>query len=365
MEELVLGGPSSTMALSSTSSTPITTSTAEIRFGTLEEEGGTVLDSGIVPFFESTDGSQIIFKGILDANGAVILDPSFASFMSGISIDNIGIRDGNSNGNANFSYTSIPQQQQATTTTVVSSASQEDIRHNLRPNGSLVLSSGQSTDQIIPSVPASSNGLSINSFLSTTNTTTTYSYIDTSAAATSAETNNGNGSGSQPQQILLPFPSIQSENDQQHQLQEQEPQAHSSSRTVPAPFHPNLIELEEIQPPIRKGPHRCPDCGKSFPKWPQFKRHQAEHLDEKGFRCSLCPMSFNFEVNLQLHVMIHEAEESGCLECKMCPAKFTRMASLRSHVRVHEKEENLVCPECGDEFATKARLDMHIGSKIF
>lgn len=133
----------------------------------------------------------------------------------------------------------------------------------------------------------------------------------------------------------------------------------------------NTTEIENQQPdpvpdflhdpPLGKGPYRCTDCEKVFLKWPQFKRHKSEHLDIKKFQCPLCSMSFNHEVNLKLHEMIHEAELSGCLECKLCPAKFSRLASLKSHIRVHEKEENLVCVECGDEFATKARLDTHLG----
>jgi len=128
-------------------------------------------------------------------------------------------------------------------------------------------------------------------------------------------------------------------------------------------LRPNLpiIVSEDIEPPIGKGPHVCSDCGKTFLKWAHFKRHKAEHLDEKSFRCSVCSMSFNYESNLTLHTMIHDAEANGSLECKMCPAKFSRMASLKSHVRVHEKEENLVCTECGDEFATEVRLQNHLG----
>lgn len=124
---------------------------------------------------------------------------------------------------------------------------------------------------------------------------------------------------------------------------------------------PQSSSYVDVEPPIGKGPYQCKDCSKIFPKWPQFKRHKAEHLDEKFYRCSLCPMNFNFEINLTLHQMIHEAEISGCLECQECPAKFSRLASLKSHVRVHAQEEHYVCSECGEECATKARLDTHIG----
>jgi len=113
MEEM----PVSSSSQSTTHSEPgVALSGNEVRLSTgmlsvgeqsLEDEG-TVLDSGIVPFFDTNDGNQIIFKGILDSNGAVILDPSF--LMSGITID--GIRDGN------FSFATISHPQ---TSSVVSS----------------------------------------------------------------------------------------------------------------------------------------------------------------------------------------------------------------------------------------------------
>lgn len=111
----------------------------------------------------------------------------------------------------------------------------------------------------------------------------------------------------------------------------------------------------------KDGPFHCNICQKDFPKWPSFRRHKLEHLDEKSFRCDQCPSSFNYEANLKLHGMLHEAEKSGSLQCQVCSTKLSRLASLRSHIRIHEKEENLVCAECGDEFPTKGRLEAHLG----
>ncbi|CAG7838417.1 unnamed protein product, partial [Allacma fusca] len=114
-----------------------------------------------------------------------------------------------------------------------------------------------------------------------------------------------------------------------------------------------------VEPPIGKGPFKCNICGRIFQKLPQLKRHKVEHLDDKVLRCQKCPLTFNYEANLKVHVLLHEAEDSGCLQCQMCPAKFSRLASLKSHLRVHEKDDDLICPECGDEFPTRARLEAH------
>lgn len=116
-----------------------------------------------------------------------------------------------------------------------------------------------------------------------------------------------------------------------------------------------------IEPPVKKGPHRCPICSKLFTNWLPFRRHRQEHLNEKPHVCKVCRESFNFEVNLKLHEMIHEAESSGCLQCRVCEVKFLRFASFKNHLRVHEKDELCVCQECGDEFSTMAMLKSHIG----
>lgn len=115
-----------------------------------------------------------------------------------------------------------------------------------------------------------------------------------------------------------------------------------------------------VQPPRGKGPFSC-QCGKTFAKWTIFKRHKQEHLDDKAFSCNVCTMSFNFESNLNLHKTLHRAETTGCLQCQQCPAKFSRLAGLKSHLRMHEKDEMVLCNECGDEFSTTARLNIHLG----
>lgn len=118
------------------------------------------------------------------------------------------------------------------------------------------------------------------------------------------------------------------------------------------------------EPPAKKGPHKCPICSKVFTNWLPFRRHRQEHLNEKPFVCKLCRESFNFEENLKLHEMMHEAESSGCLKCRVCEVKFLRFASFKNHLRVHEKDELCVCQECGDEFSTMAMLKSHIGKLL-
>ncbi|XP_063221108.1 zinc finger protein 236-like [Bacillus rossius redtenbacheri] len=113
----------------------------------------------------------------------------------------------------------------------------------------------------------------------------------------------------------------------------------------------------DIEPPVGKGPYKCPICVHVFAKWAQLRRHVKMHKEDKPFVCPLCPASFNVEANLVLHEATHERDDPRCPECHR---KFTRIASLKAHIIVHEREESLFCPACGDEFATQAQLERHM-----
>uniref|UniRef100_A0A1B6D4M7 C2H2-type domain-containing protein n=1 Tax=Clastoptera arizonana TaxID=38151 RepID=A0A1B6D4M7_9HEMI len=109
--------------------------------------------------------------------------------------------------------------------------------------------------------------------------------------------------------------------------------------------------------PIHEGPYKCKICNKEFISWFKFKKHNGEHMDEKPYRCSKCPATFNIPSNLTLHSALHK---SDLLECPECNKVFSRFASLKAHLMLHEKEESLFCIECGDEFSNQIHLDMHL-----
>ncbi|XP_045880876.1 zinc finger protein 236 isoform X5 [Meles meles] len=104
--------------------------------------------------------------------------------------------------------------------------------------------------------------------------------------------------------------------------------------------------------------HKCEICLLSFPKESQFQRHMRDHeRNDKPHRCDQCPQTFNVEFNLTLHKCTHNGEEPTC---PVCNKKFSRVASLKAHIMLHEKEENLICSECGDEFALQSQLATHM-----
>ncbi|XP_065281533.1 zinc finger protein 236-like isoform X1 [Dermacentor albipictus] len=118
-----------------------------------------------------------------------------------------------------------------------------------------------------------------------------------------------------------------------------------------------VLKVDDVGPPVGKGPFKCSVCSTEFPKWSQLQRHERAHAEDKPFKCSRCEASFNQELNLRLHMATHPGP--GQPSCPECGKSFARLASLKAHLMLHQKEENLICAECGDEFSTQARLDRH------
>jgi len=132
---------------------------------------------------------------------------------------------------------------------------------------------------------------------------------------------------------------ITTENDQTNSIQSSEPQSVGSTEITLSdlqrdnpdvevnPVHGSLQSAEVIEPPIGRGPFVCSICFKSFQGYQQFRKHKTSHLDEKPFRCVDCGAQFNFEMNLKLHTMVHDAFHSGNLQCQVCLAKFSRLGT--------------------------------------
>ncbi|XP_052231983.1 zinc finger protein 236-like isoform X2 [Dreissena polymorpha] len=153
------------------------------------------------------------------------------------------------------------------------------------------------------------------------------------------------------QYVLEHVQALQPQSDGEMQQQQQQLMG------TAAPAHRD--PMDDLQPPIGKGPYTCDICDCKIEKWNQYLRHMKTHNDDKPFRCFNCPATFNIADNLKLHLATH-VEEGDKPTCPECGKKFQRVASLKAHIMLHEKEESLMCTECGDEFATQIHLDRHM-----
>lgn len=63
-------------------------------------------------------------------------------------------------------------------------------------------------------------------------------------------------------------------------------------------------------------------------------------LDEKPFKCSLCPKQFTQRANLKKHEMVHTGERP--YQCPICKKAYAQYANMKKHMLVHAKSKQSV-----------------------
>ncbi|XP_053121537.1 zinc finger protein 501-like isoform X3 [Hemicordylus capensis] len=110
--------------------------------------------------------------------------------------------------------------------------------------------------------------------------------------------------------------------------------------------------------PGPKKPHTCPQCGKSFSKKQDLRKHQGTHSTERPFSCLECGRSFRLKQILVAHMKVHVGERPHA--CPQCGKRFSQKHHVESHQRVHTGEKPFVCTTCGKRYAQKQPLISHL-----
>ena len=136
-------------------------------------------------------------------------------------------------------------------------------------------------------------------------------------------------------------------------------------------------------------PFQCSKCQKRFRTMRACKKHEQRHIGPpKKFHCTLCPLKFKSNENLQYHIRVHNGERpykcKHCdktftctmnlnrhlpfhsdvkpFKCSQCEMHFRRRGGLRDHMRIHSAFRPFVCehPNCGAGFRIRKELTKHV-----
>ena len=103
--------------------------------------------------------------------------------------------------------------------------------------------------------------------------------------------------------------------------------------------------------------HKCPECGKYFPRLNSLKRHIALHLDERPYQCSQCDANYKSSSQLSRHVRIHTGEKPA--KCEYCDKSFRTYNDLYVHRRKHTGEKPYKCRHCDKGFSSRGYCNTH------
>ncbi|XP_054246085.1 zinc finger protein 501-like [Indicator indicator] len=104
--------------------------------------------------------------------------------------------------------------------------------------------------------------------------------------------------------------------------------------------------------------HPCPECGKSFSKKGNLKRHQWIHTAGELFTCRECGRHFTTQGHLRAHQSIHTGERPFC--CGECGHCFHLEICLAAHQKTHSKGGPYLCAHCGKSLSTKIYFNIHM-----
>ncbi|KAK6729559.1 hypothetical protein RB195_006543 [Necator americanus] len=116
----------------------------------------------------------------------------------------------------------------------------------------------------------------------------------------------------------------------------------------------------------------CPHCLRPFALAQHLLTHVSEEHgeDQPLHSCEICEENFRFAVQLENHVLKHAAETKSrsnsntpspteLFPCQQCSMVFSSPSALLSHSRSHTESQRR-CPLCGLSFNTASRFENHV-----
>ncbi|KAL3864449.1 hypothetical protein ACJMK2_006133 [Sinanodonta woodiana] len=103
----------------------------------------------------------------------------------------------------------------------------------------------------------------------------------------------------------------------------------------------------------------CEFCGKRYisKDYASFMVHKRYHMDDRPYKCQLCPKAYKFEYQLKVHFRSHAGERPWV--CEICGARFLATFNLKQHKLNMHSDETHVCDVCGASLRNKGYLEWH------
>ena len=106
---------------------------------------------------------------------------------------------------------------------------------------------------------------------------------------------------------------------------------------------------------------QCLDCDKTFNCSSRLKVHvkNIHKRVQKSLTCPYCDKKFKRTDVYKSHVALHGPTPKP-FTCVDCPKTFSSLSNLRAHSRVHDASSALQCSNCSKKFNSRIRRDLHI-----
>lgn len=133
--------------------------------------------------------------------------------------------------------------------------------------------------------------------------------------------------------------------------------------------------------------YKCLECGKTFTRERNLRRHGIVHSKTKPFTCDFCQKGFNRYDNLRQHIvscylstkegkkqhgskrtpkLIDELEQriqkqrTQSFDCKICGESCNSYKQMIEHRKVHTSDKPYSCSQCGAGFKRPSDLNIHL-----
>jgi len=139
--------------------------------------------------------------------------------------------------------------------------------------------------------------------------------------------------------------------------------------------HGDMNSLSSIRKRRKEKKHNCEECGSLFGLATTLLQHKRVHMQDKPFKCHLCPKQFTQHLNLKKHLQNYatdeehkerEAKKSEAKKfpCDECDQKLTSKKILERHKEsIHNDFKSFECLLCGKRYGLFGVLNKHIKRK--